>query len=771
MQNIICSGWLLKTGGDGHNYKNTKRRWFELKGMYLFYFSEQPKEAKEMKVAKGLIYMPGCQVKVEEAEERIFLRTTGGKVYYLSIDANREGLDGVNDEISLKLKSWEKAMEYAMECARGVKDIKVAEGNWMNKRGGKSHGYVNWKKRRFMLKGNFLLYYSEDPELFDVFKYLKGFIDLASITAIEARENPADEVGKPFYFKLVIDNEREYFIAAQSVEQKSAWMKAIRQQTKMLAERLGYSNLRSIQKTEKVQVSGEMQRLHKSGHTLLKTYVVLTNLKLRYYASEADCDIHSFGTHMVGSIPLLGCGTQLLDDGTTITLHDLQGHIFTFVAKDAQGASNWMLSIRTASRSLIASVLSKNITISLNTYAFGKRGQDMGYTIAKLDAKALTILFLLLEKEKRLEWDEIDKVSLKDTKFTLNYTRRRTGVAKVIEFKSDNAIAFFDTISVIMSMREEIEAKERKRRAKGLTGNVDPAKAVRRTNSSQAIPMSPKMVQLRSSGNSNPTAASSSQNGVNAASSSSSPSNPASTLDTASNNDLGETSPTSPLKKAHSAPKPMKASSRPGSPTTPKNSGSTSPNSDSVPTSPSNGRVKIKTILSNDPKDSVASQAPDRAKSNKKPKEEEVQVSEEEVQEAQEPAQPKKSKKSNPVESTPIDSPKPSKSSKKEKTPKEAETSPSKSDENTKVTSSEEAAPSSHHSSKSSKSTKKRGSDVESEPLASSEAEKGKKSSKAEKSASAARHSSESGDHGAAENDDANTTTTTPSKPKKEAPS
>lgn len=31
MQNVICSGWLLKTGGDGHNYKNTKKRWFELK--------------------------------------------------------------------------------------------------------------------------------------------------------------------------------------------------------------------------------------------------------------------------------------------------------------------------------------------------------------------------------------------------------------------------------------------------------------------------------------------------------------------------------------------------------------------------------------------------------------------------------------------------------------------------------------------------------------------------------------------------------------------
>lgn len=40
MQNVICSGWLLKTGGAGHNYKNTKTRWFELRVRYNPHFSE-----------------------------------------------------------------------------------------------------------------------------------------------------------------------------------------------------------------------------------------------------------------------------------------------------------------------------------------------------------------------------------------------------------------------------------------------------------------------------------------------------------------------------------------------------------------------------------------------------------------------------------------------------------------------------------------------------------------------------------------------------------
>lgn len=589
-----------------------------------------------MKLAKGAIFMPGCQVKLEEAEKRLSLRTSGGKYYYLSHEADKYEDEPEEDTIA-KLKSWAKALEYAMDSARGIKDQKVAEGNWMSKRGGKSHGYVNWKKRRFMLKGNLLLYYSDDPELFDVFKHLKGFIDLAAITSIEARENPADGIGKSFYFKLVIDNEREYFIAAQSLEQKNAWIKAIRKQTKMLADRLGYSNLRSIQKVEKVQVSGDLMRLHKHGHIFLKSYVVLTNLKLRYYESESDCDVQSFGSRMVGSIPLLGCGTQLEDDNTTISLHDLQGHVFTFEAKDSNDASNWMLAIRTASRLLITSILSKDISISLNTYAFGKKGEDMGYTIAKLDAKALTIIFLLLEKEKRLEWDEIDKVALKDKKFTLNYTRRRTGVSKVIEFKSDNAIAFFDTISVVMTTRQEIEEKERKRRAKGLSGNVDPAKALRRSNSSQAMPISPKMVQLRSSGSGNSVTPSSTSDAISPA-------------DDPTIGDLKAIS--SPgIKKSLSAG--VKRSKEPKSPISSPSSPSKRGSNDSIQhessLSPKGSRVKVKTVTTDSPKSPSPSRERVKSKQNVIEEAEEVDGSDEKDEKVEkvETAQ-KKAKKSTP---------------------------------------------------------------------------------------------------------------------------
>lgn len=480
-----------------------------------------------MKVAKGCMYLPGCEVRLEESECRIWLRTAGAKVYYLHAEVEDQSPEAKSESMAF-LKSWAKALNYAMEAARGFRDIKVSEGSWLHKRGGKSHGYVNWKKRRFMLRGNLLLYYAEDPELFDAFKYLKGFIDLASITSVDARENASDEVGRSFYFKIVVDNEREYYLSAGSLKQKDAWMKAIRKQTKLLADRLHYSNLRAIQKTEKIQASGELQRTSKSGFDLLKSYVVLTNVKLRYYDSQADFSMDSFGLHMVGSIPLLGCATQLKDEATekdsdrdkkspgpsssesttsVIVLHDLQGHSFEFTARSPKDAAQWVTAIRTASRALTTSVLAKDLPISLNTYAIGKKGEPLGYTIAQLDSRRLRIKWLLLDKEKELEWDEIDRVSLrKNNLFSLKYTRRRTsGKTKIIEFRSLNAIAFFDTISLVMTLQAEIEAKERKMAAKAAARAVDPAKVMKKTNSTMAMPLGAKMVQTRALSDSVPT--------------------------------------------------------------------------------------------------------------------------------------------------------------------------------------------------------------------------------------------------------------------------
>lgn len=38
----VHRGWLYKAGGEGHNYKNSKKRWFVLKDLFLYYYSGPP---------------------------------------------------------------------------------------------------------------------------------------------------------------------------------------------------------------------------------------------------------------------------------------------------------------------------------------------------------------------------------------------------------------------------------------------------------------------------------------------------------------------------------------------------------------------------------------------------------------------------------------------------------------------------------------------------------------------------------------------------------
>ena len=39
---VMAAGWLVKTGGKGHTVKNSKKRWFVLRGVFLMYYTEDP---------------------------------------------------------------------------------------------------------------------------------------------------------------------------------------------------------------------------------------------------------------------------------------------------------------------------------------------------------------------------------------------------------------------------------------------------------------------------------------------------------------------------------------------------------------------------------------------------------------------------------------------------------------------------------------------------------------------------------------------------------
>lgn len=412
------------------------------------------RETKVMDAAKGMIYLPGCNVKLEEAEQRLYFRASGGKVYYLAVHDPEQG--HMTESANIKLKSWMNAINWALTAANGLEDVKIVENDWMWKRGGKSHGYVNWKKRRFMLRGNLLLYYGEDPKAWDVFEGLNGFIDLASITFIDGREDPAAGIDKKHWFKLIVDNEREFFIAAPTEEQKKAWIRAIKKQSKALADRLHYSNLRSLNLTETVIRKYTIMRLNRIREPQ-NVFIVITNLKLRYYDAESDFTENNFGSRQLGSIPLLGLAIKHSEDRVTLRLHDLQGHTFSFFTTEPALCDKIIKHLQTASQSLLNNLIfDRKGSMSLNTYATDSKGQDLGYTIVQLDADAVTFISLLYNRRKRIEHAAIKQTRLVEREFSLTYASKQD--AKKIVFKSVNAIAFYEAISGVMDQWTALHA-------------------------------------------------------------------------------------------------------------------------------------------------------------------------------------------------------------------------------------------------------------------------------------------------------------------------
>jgi len=135
---------------------------------------------------------------------------------------------------------------------------------WLQKRGGKGHTFKNWKKRWFTLRGSSLSYFSDLPVRWDfafacAIRYLLRFwitqkeaddvdnmcgsVDLASVSQFIYAESLADtECEKPNYFKIVINNQREYYVAANTKDEKDQWVAAINKNSKVLSRQFNVRN-------------------------------------------------------------------------------------------------------------------------------------------------------------------------------------------------------------------------------------------------------------------------------------------------------------------------------------------------------------------------------------------------------------------------------------------------------------------------------------------------------------------------------------------------
>jgi hypothetical protein len=192
-----------------------------------------------------------------------------------------------------------------------LKAVAPIEGNLL-KRGGKGHKFQNWKKRHFVLKGNTLLYYEKAANEAKEIQGLKGWVDLTEITQLVKTEDPADGCDKPHYIKIVVNNDKEYFLAASSAEEKAKWFKAIRKQMRFLSEEFQLIGL-DLKDYEEVPVrTGAMTRRTNFG--LEKFFFVLTTLNIRIYKTDKVLICASFEAALLirRSLRFLSAGLRSL---------------------------------------------------------------------------------------------------------------------------------------------------------------------------------------------------------------------------------------------------------------------------------------------------------------------------------------------------------------------------------------------------------------------------------------------------------------------------
>jgi hypothetical protein len=127
---VACAGWLLKTGGKGHTVKNTKKRWFVLRGVFLSYYTEDPARSsyKDREILKGQLYLVNCKV----SEVTGNLQEDPASCYFtLTSRAGKEFLLYSAKDSATTLDEWQKQIAKAVQRATTKFAGDAFEGAWV----------------------------------------------------------------------------------------------------------------------------------------------------------------------------------------------------------------------------------------------------------------------------------------------------------------------------------------------------------------------------------------------------------------------------------------------------------------------------------------------------------------------------------------------------------------------------------------------------------------------------------------------------------------
>eukprot|EP01122_Echinamoeba_exundans_P011836 TRINITY_DN483_c0_g1_i1.p1 TRINITY_DN483_c0_g1~~TRINITY_DN483_c0_g1_i1.p1 ORF type:complete len:512 (-),score=103.03 TRINITY_DN483_c0_g1_i1:44-1549(-) len=485
---IICQGWLAKEGGKGHTYKNRKVRWFVLKDLFLFYFTEKPADgAKNMTNLKGMIYTPACRVKDNPTPKKgpSFIVESKDKEYIFSVaDSGQADADNY-------LLSWRNSLEYVIERSAGFKEAEVLEG-WLQKRGGKGHNYKNWKKRHFLLRGNLLSYFGDVRSKEDDVSQLKGFIEMSQIVELDTTSDHG--VGYDFNWRLLLGNGKEYIVAAKDEAEKEKWIGAIRKRIKKLAK---LAHPIALDYKETVVSMARLSRTVR-GKTPVSNFFVLSNLNLRYYKNDISKEAveDDWGKGLLGTMPLVGCAVLPEKDvPDSATVIDVTGNRFLLTADSAAQMADWTENINSLAKDLVKQIISRGDTIRLNCLARSE-SQNNGYTALCIDKNNIQLNFFMLKRKVDISFKQLKRVYMSDEEiFCLRYeTSDEIRVLNIIcaNAKGVHAAihAAFEEVKGERSEKkasaQKLEKRERKKKKK--TDSSSPAKKPKPKKRSEAEP-------------------------------------------------------------------------------------------------------------------------------------------------------------------------------------------------------------------------------------------------------------------------------------------
>lgn len=436
---------------------------------------------------KGIIYLPACKTKDNPKATDTFILSSAKKEYVLSsLSANP----------TADILSWRNSLDFAIEQSQQYVADPVISG-WLMKKGGKGHTYQNWKKRWFVLRGTCMFYYEDKEEEMEKrgwasMEKLKGFIEISRITDIDADDGAGDGIydrtkggdelvlggsggfgatdkttqsgpsssisSYPNAFEVTVNNDKSYFFASKSYDEKLNWISALRTRIQRLASNALQMSLNTCNGEQYVR-SGEMKR-HVDAKRAKSNFFVLTNLNLRVYATKPDLAnlSASWGKGMIACVPLLGCSVHSSDDSdewdlkpNELALIEIQGHAYVLETMNAAERAEWVAALKAQARLLAKSVVSAGETIRLTCNASDKNDHNAGYTILNVNRDQLQLKYLMLKKIVVIPFDRLKLVYvLPGFLFCLKYMQGSK--AKQLKMKCGNANGIFDAVEAIFEL-------------------------------------------------------------------------------------------------------------------------------------------------------------------------------------------------------------------------------------------------------------------------------------------------------------------------------